>query len=313
MSNEQEHEPTEAEQTINHLKDGFHDAEYRGIDTRQLGNAIYLEGMRLFKAAFAKGEHSGRKTGLALLNQFKLGFIEAAERQRREYTDAELEFSDDDTSPPDEYLEGMEAYDRAFLAGREKAEQERERAERHDRFRQFYRGFIDAQGGFEKPQDENRYYHEGFMAHHKTHSAGYEKGARNTAAQLLDKNERHYKDTCDRLVRHFAPIVLSHPQFKPPGWDVAIGAILTEEEKPESVTLPDATQGNPPLAVTYSDGSQIYIPAEVPPKSPDAKPIFDEHDGQQEAKPVIPPDNPSESTLYELPLDVLSGQGNATA
>ena len=144
MSDEQT--TTEVRQAIKQFKDGIHHAIDLTPDTRQESEGFYMDGWHAARHAFRQGELSGHKEAMEQFAQFKLGFIESAEKRSHYlYPDPEID-PDELTQPSNEYLEGMEAYHKAYLAGVAAAK------DRVD-WRLFQQGYVDARGGFEKPPE----------------------------------------------------------------------------------------------------------------------------------------------------------------
>lgn len=252
MSDEQG--KTYVERMIQEFKDGVDHALKLTPDIRQEVDGFYMDGWHAARHAYRQGELSGHKEAMEQFAQFKLGFIEAPEK-RYQLDDPKL-YIDELTQPSDQYLEGMEAYDKAYLAGVRAARTEVD-------WRLFQQGYIDAQGGFEKPQKEKPSYLKGWELYQAAYQKGFAEGERVTTSQILAKGEKEYKKAYEKLVNHFAPIVLTHPQFKPDDW------------------------GIPDLSKSNLQGAVYSVRVTDPDKA-------------AESQPTIPPDgNESESHMAE--------------
>ena len=273
MSDEQT--TTEVRQAIKQFRDGIHHAIDLTPDTRQESEGFYMDGWHAARHAFRQGELSGHKEAMEQFAQFKLGFIEAPEK-RHEYDDPEIDHEVLET--PAQYLEGMEAYDKAYLAGVEAAK------DRVD-WRLFQQGYIDAQGGFEKPQKEKPSYLKGWELYQTAYQKGFVEGERKTTSMLLAKKEKEYKKAYEKLVNHFAPIVLSHPQFKPDDWEIPDLSKSNLEGAVYSVRVTDSDKAAESQPTIPPDGNESEshmmepdVPAPPPGTSASIEPLMDQAD-----------------------------------
>lgn len=211
MSDEQG--KTEVERDIQEFKDGVDHALKLTPDIRQEADGFYMDGWHTGRWAFHQGEQSGRKEAMEQFAQFKLGFIEAP-KKRHVYDDPEID--PDVLETPAQYLDGMEAYEKAYLAGARAGQVRNNEVD----WRLFQQGYIDAKGGFEKPQKSKPSYLKGWELYQAAYQKGFAEGERVTTSQILAKGEKEYKKAYEKLVNHFAPIVITHPQFKPDDWEI---------------------------------------------------------------------------------------------
>ena len=260
----------EVKQAIKQFRDGIHHAIDLTPDIRQEVEGFYMDGWHAARNAFRAGEQSGHRETMEQFAQFKLGFIEAPEK-RHQFDDPEID-PDELEQPPDQYIEGIEAYDKAYLAGVRAARSEVD-------WRLFQQGYVDARGGFEKPQKSKPSYLKGWELYQAAYQKGFAEGERVTTSQILAKGEKGYKKAYEKLVNHFAPIVLTHPQFKPDDWGIPDLSKSNLEGAVYSVRVTDsdkAAESQPTIPPDGNESESHMVEPDVP--SATIEPLVDQTD-----------------------------------